>query len=145
MLLQAPREMKSVALACGVPLKSLHHATDVFKEVLRGAVYYERLFTTVRAGNLINSYGDRLTASSGEVRKAVKRGAHRLDEALSGLLDTGRKPATVCAGLLWHGARIERVSLSKKALVDACGVCQQTLDRIASELSEIMLENDIAL
>lgn len=137
--------MKAVAAACGVPLKTLHHATDVFKDVLQGKVYYERLFTSVRAGNLINSYTDRLAASSVDVRKAVKRGAHRLDEALSGLLDTGRKPATVCAGLLFHGARIERVSLSKKALVDACGVCQQTLDRMVSEIWEALQEHDLFL
>lgn len=141
---EASRELKLVAAAAGFAQKQMHGAVDAFKDALADKPYHDRLFVGVCASNLINAYGDRLRTTD-ESRKAVKRGAHRLDAALKGLLDTGRKPSTVCAGLMFIAARAEGVNLPKRTLVDACGVCQQTLDRMVMEMSEVMAANNISL
>ncbi len=140
---QASRELKVVAAVAGFSQKQMHGAADAFKDCLADKPYYDRLFVAVSASNLINAYGDRLRTTD-ECRKAVKRGAHRLDAALKGLLDTGRKPSTITAGLMYLAARAEGVTLPKRSLVDACGVCQQTLDRAVFEISEVMTAHGIA-
>lgn len=141
---QASRELKTVAATCGFTQKQMHAAADAFKDGLADKPYHDRLFVGVCASNLINAYGDRLRVDVG-CRKALKRGAHRLDAALRGHLDTGRKPATVCGGLLYIAARAEGVALSKRTVVEACQICQQTLDRMVAEMSAIMLANDISI
>jgi transcription initiation factor TFIIIB Brf1 subunit/transcription initiation factor TFIIB len=133
----APRELKDLAGRCGVATRGLHAAVDAYKEHLPAAAYHGQLFATVAAGNLINAYGDRLPVSDAD-RKAVKRAAHRLDERLRGRLDSGRRPATVVSGLLFVGLREAGVAVPKKALLAACGVCQQTLDRMAAEIAELL-------
>jgi transcription initiation factor TFIIIB Brf1 subunit/transcription initiation factor TFIIB len=141
---QASRELKLVAAACGFSQKQMHGASDAYKEHLSDKAYHDRLFTSVSASHLINAYGDRLRTTD-ECRKAVKRGAHRLDAALKGLLDTGRKPSTVCAGLMFLAARAEGVNIPKRTLVDACGVCQQTLDRMVLEMCDVMAANGVSV
>ena len=135
----APRELKDIAGRCQVATRGLHAAVDAYKDHLPAAAYHGDLFATVAAGSLINSYGDRLPVTEAE-RKAVKRAAHRLDERLRGRLDSGRRPATVVSGLLFAGLREAGVSVPKKALLAACGVCQQTLDRMVAEIQEILAE-----
>lgn len=136
----APRELKELAGRCGVHARGLHAAVDAYKEHLPCKDYHAGLFATVAAGNLINAYGDRLPVSDAD-RKAVKRAAHRLDERLRGRLDSGRRPATVVSGLLFAALRETGVAVPKKALLAACGVCQQTLDRMAAEIAELVAED----
>jgi transcription initiation factor TFIIIB Brf1 subunit/transcription initiation factor TFIIB len=135
----AARELKMVAGVCGVHPKALSKAVESYKDVLAGRPYYADLFTTLSPQNLVNMYADRLTVSDAQ-RKAVKRTSHRLSDSLAGKLDTGRKPATICSGLLYISLQKENICLPKKAVLDACGICQQTLDRVVAEITEVLLK-----
>lgn len=133
---KCPRELRTLQLKTGVAGRQLNAAVDAFKVLLEGKPYHRELFATVYAGDLINAYGDRVPVSDADKRR-LKKTAHDLDEALAGRLDTGRRPATVVSGLLAVAARRAGLAVSKKALLAACGVCQQTLDRMAAEIDEL--------
>lgn len=122
-----------------MPQRALNAAVDAYKDHLAGLGYHEQLFAAVHAGGLINAYGDRLPVSEPD-RRRVKAAAHRLDAALAGRLDSGRRPATVVSGLLSLALREADVAVPKKALLAACGVCQQTLDRMALEITEALAD-----
>lgn len=135
---KAARELKFISAMTGVAPRALSKAVESYKDILVDRPYYRDLFTTLNPDSLVNMYADRLCGLDAEQRKAVKRTAHRLSEALSGKLDTGRKPATICSGLLFVALQTEGVSVPKKAVLDACSVCQQTLDRVVSEITEVL-------
>jgi transcription initiation factor TFIIB len=135
---KAARELKFISGMTGVSPKALSKAVESYKDVLVDKPYYRELFTTLNPDSLVNMYADRLGGLDEAQRKAVKRTAHRLSEALAGKLDTGRKPATICSGLLFIALQQENACLSKKAVLDACGVCQQTLDRVSSEIIDAL-------
>jgi len=132
----AGRELRLVSEVCGVDVRALNAATSEYKAALADRPYYARLFATLQAGKLIDIYLDRLRLAA-EVRKRVWRAAHQLDEALVGAMDCGRKPRTICSGILFLAAQQERVAgVGKKEITEACGVCQQTLDKVVAQIRQ---------
>jgi hypothetical protein len=137
---KCPRELKTLQDKTGVGSRQLNAAVDAFKVLLEGKPYHRELFATVYAGDLINAYGDRVPVSDAD-KRLLKKTAHDLDAALAGRLDTGRRPATVVSGMLAVAARRVGLVIPKKVLLAACGVCQQTLDRMAAEIDELLATN----
>lgn len=131
----AGRELRLVSDVCGVELKALNAATSEYKASLADRPYYPRLFATLQAGKLIDIFLDRLRLAP-EVRKRVWRAAHQMDEALVDIMDCGRKPRTICSGILYLAAQQERVTgVGKKEITEACSVCQQTLDKVVAQIT----------
>lgn len=131
------RELRHVASLCGVDICLLNDAVAAFKDRLAGKAYHPRLFEAVQAGTLINMYADRLGLGQGELRR-IKRAAHVLDEELMEVLDCGRAPRTICSGVLWLAASKENVRVSKRAVMAACGVCQQTIDKVTTQIQSTL-------
>lgn len=130
------RELRLVAAMCGVEPRALNAAINDFKDVLRDKPYYHRLFAPLQAGKLIDIFLDRLRLPPDQ-RKRVWRTAHALDESMVTRLDCGRKPRTICSGLLYIACQREGVeAVTKKHVMDACDVCQQTLDKIVAHMLE---------
>lgn len=127
------REMHLVAGVCEVALKALHAAVSEYKDVLRDRPYYPKLFTRLHVGMLLDVCIDRLRLAAAQ-RKALWRTAHRLDEQLSACMDCGRKPKTLCSGVMWLAAHQEGIAVDKKDVAAACLVCPQTVDKIAALL-----------
>lgn len=135
----AARELRHIAASCGVGIAALNDAVAAFKDRLAGKTYHPRLFEAVQAGTLINMYADRLDLASEELRR-IKRAAHMLDEQLLHVLDCGRAPRTICSGVLWLAAAQEQVRVSKRAVMTACGVCQQTIDKVTAQISQVLAD-----
>lgn len=139
------RELRRVAAMCGVDHKALCTAASEFKTALAAKPYYPRLFTPLQAGKLIDSSVDRLADVAGldaEARRRVWRTAHQLDEALVDMMDCGRKPRTICAGIVFLAAQqVAAGAVTKKHVTTACGVCQQTLDKVVAQIRDLEKEN----
>ena len=131
------REMRLVCQVCHVSMKALNAATSEFKDQLRDKAYYSRLFAPLQAGKLIDLFLDRLRLAP-EERKRVWRAASQLDEQLVDLLDCGRKPRTICSGLLYLACLAEKSRVGKPDIAGACGVCQQTLDKVVAHIRELL-------
>lgn len=131
------RELRLVSAVCQVDPRALNAATSEYKAELVSKAYYPRLFATLQAGKLIDVFLDRLVAGGGlraEQRKGVWRAAHQLDEVLVDTMDCGRKPRTICSGILFVAAQQEGVAVGKKEVTEACCVCQQTLDKVVAQI-----------
>lgn len=132
------RELRLVSDVCQVDAKALNVATSEYKAALGHRAYYPRLFATLQAGKLIDIFLDRLVAAGRlppEHRRRVWRAAHQLDETLMNTMDCGRKPRTICSGILYVAAQQENVTcIGKKEITDACDVCQQTLDKVVAQI-----------
>lgn len=149
------RELQTVCDACGVQPVHMRAALDVYKECLADKPYYPQLFSRVTAGALLNVALDKLVATgalAANRRKDVWRSATRLLELLEHALDSGRKPRTLCAGIVFlacgqahgqvcgqahgqaHGQAQPRGQkhVTKKEVATACGVCPQTVDKIVA-------------
>lgn len=130
----AGRELRLVSDVCGVDARALNAATSEYKAALGSRAYYPRLFATLQAGKLIDVFLDRLRLPA-EQRRRVWRTAHQLDEAVLDAMDCGRKPRTICSGILYVAARQEGVdAVGKKEITEACNVCQQTLDKVVAQI-----------
>lgn len=131
------REARLVADVCGVDLKALNAATAEYKDVLRGKPYHARLLDTLHAGQLLAAALDRLRLDPPD-RKRVWRHTQLVHDRVP--LDCGRKPRTLCAGILFLAVRAAAAELarvpSKKDVMDACAVCQQTLDKVVVYLTD---------
>lgn len=127
------RELQLVAAVCDVALRALHAAVSEFKDLLRDKPYYPKLFVRLHVGMLLDVCIDRLRLPVAQ-RKALWRTAHRLDEQLSASMDCGRKPKTLCSGVMWLAAHQEGIAVDKKDVAAACLVCPQTVDKIAALL-----------
>lgn len=127
------RELRLVANVCGLDRKQFHATTADFKECLEGKPYHELMFQTLHPSKLVDIFLDRLHLPS-EDRKRVWKTAMDLCDILGaqGLVDSGRKPRTLCGGVVWVALRVQSVDVSKKDVSEACDVCQQTLDKAAA-------------
>ena len=127
------RELQTVCDACGVQPAHLRAALDVYKECLVDKTYYPELFSRVTAGALLNVALDKLVAAGSLApggRKDVWRSATRLLDTLEHAMDSGRKPRTLCAGIVYLACLGRGVT--KKEVATACGVCPQTVDKIVA-------------
>lgn len=142
-LQRVDRELRQVSLVCGVCSRALHAAVSEYKEALRAKPYYPRLFTPLQAGRLIDVFLDRLRLPPAD-RKRVWRAATHLDERLVHAMDCGRKPRTICSGLLYLATRQEAPHVTKKSVAEACSVCQQTLDKVVAQVKACLADDDLA-
>lgn len=132
------RELRQVSEVCDVDLRALNTATGDMKQLLRGKPYHARLHSTLQAGKLLDIFLDRLRLEAG-ARRRVWRAAQALDGRLSRLMDCGRKPRTICSGLLWVALQDEEVpGVVKKDVTVACSVCQQTLDKVVAQIRDFL-------
>lgn len=131
---RAGRELRLVAQVCEVDPKALNAATNEFKRALAGKPYYAALLATMPAGTMLDIFLDRLKLSADQ-RKRVWRTASSLDRLLQGRFDCGRKPRTICSGIVWVALQREGIDhVTKKHVTDACAVCQQTLDKVVAHI-----------
>lgn len=132
------RELRHVSEMCQVDPKALNAAVSEYKAALTSRPYYPRLFATLQAGKLIDIFLNSLEAGGGlraADRRLMWREAHQLDEALVDAMDCGRKPRTICSGILYLAAqRLGIHTLGKKEITEACNVCQQTLDKVVAQI-----------
>lgn len=133
------RELRQVAEVCQVDPHALNAATDDLKQLLRGRPYHARMYSTLEAGRLLDIFLDRLRLDHG-ARKRVWRAAQAIDGKLRGGMDCGRKPRTICSGILFVALQDEAVSISKKDFTAACSVCQQTLDKVVEQIRAVLQE-----
>lgn len=134
------RELRWVAAVCEVDQRALNAATADFKDLLAGRPYHARLFDALPAGTLLDIFLDRLGLAP-DPRKRVWRAAHRIDEALAGgAMDCGRKPRTICSGIIGVALAREGVAVGKKELTRACSVCQQTLDKVMAQIRRALAD-----
>lgn len=127
------RELQTVCDACGVQPAHMRAALDVYKECLADKPYYPLLFSRVTAGALLDVALDKLVAAGALTaggRKDAWRAAMRLLDRLEDAMDSGRKPRTLCAGVVYLAACAHEVT--KKQVAAACGVCSQTVDKIVA-------------
>lgn len=134
---RAGRELRLISAVCQVEPRALNSATNEYKEHLHAKAYYPRLFETFQAGALISIFLDRLRLPSDQ-RRRMWRAAHQLDEALVDCMDCGRKPRTICSGILFLAAQREHVPVSKRDITQACAVCQQTLDKVVTQIRGVL-------
>lgn len=128
------RELRLVSQVCEVDAKALNAAASEYKEALHARPYHAKLFAGLQAGKLIDMFLDRLRLPTDQ-RRRVWRVAHALDESLVDLMDCGRKPRTICSGILYMAVQQEGIaSVTKKDITEACSVCQQTLDKVVTQL-----------
>ena len=139
----AGREIAVVAAACGVATSSVTSAYSSFREKLADKPYAVNMSEAIRADSLINSFVDqvaaRVSSMTTEQQKRVKCTAHRLNEYLVTALDCSRAPRTVCSGLIYVAIQRESVAVPKRAVLEACNVCQQTLDKMVMELQRCLV------
>jgi transcription initiation factor TFIIIB Brf1 subunit/transcription initiation factor TFIIB len=132
------RELRLVSQVCQVDAKALNSATSEYKAALADKPYHARLFATLQAGKLIDIFLDRLRLAP-DLRRRAWRAAHQLDESLVDVMDCGRKPRTICSGILFVAAQQERIpGVGKKEITEACAVCQQTLDKVVAQIRRMM-------
>lgn len=130
----AGRELRLVSQVCEVDAKALNAAASEYKESLHAQAYHPKLFAGLQAGKLIDMFLDRLRLPADQ-RRRVWRAAHALDESLVDLMDCGRKPRTICSGILYMAVQQEAIAgVTKKDITEACSVCQQTLDKVVTQL-----------
>lgn len=132
----AGREVWVIATACDVPMRALNSAISECKEHLHEREYYPRLFDPLQAGTLIDVNIDRLGLEREERRK-LWREAHQLDELCVRRVDCGRKPRTICSGILWLAVERTGVAVTKRQVSDSCRVCQQTLDKVVNQMRNL--------
>lgn len=133
---QAGRELRQVAAVCGVGVKALNAATAEYKDALAGKAYYPALLATLPPGTLIDIFLDRLRLPPDQ-RKRVWRAAQALDRSVQSLVDCGKKPRTICSGILFLALQQEGIAtVTKKHITEACSVCQQTLDKVVAHIRQ---------
>lgn len=125
------RELRLMSAVCDVDRKQFNAITAEFKECLIDRPYHEAMFRGLRPADLLDIFLDRLRLPP-DVRKRVWSTAAALGRNLGDLEDCGRKPRTLCGGMLWVALRRLGVDVSKKRVSEACAVCQQTLDKVAA-------------
>lgn len=133
------RELRLVSGVCQVDLRALNAATTDLKDSLVDHPMYPKLAAGLSAEKLIDIYLDRLRLPA-EQRKRAWREAVRLEEDLRarGVMDSGRKPRTLCCGILHVALGRAGCEVPKKELARACAVCQQTLDKVAGHIDSFL-------
>lgn len=131
------RELRQVAEVCGVDSRSLNAATADLKAAVRERPYHPRLYASLEASKLLDIFLDRLGLAAAD-RKRAWRASQALAGRLRELLDCGRKPRTICSGLLYVAMQDEGIATSKKEVTEACAVCQQTLDKVVAQIRGMM-------
>lgn len=131
------RELPVVCETCGVDQAHMRAALDEYKERLADKAYYPALFSRVTADALLNVALDKLAAAGALTaagRKEVWRAATALASRLEHVMDCGRKPKTLCCGIVYLACQsaLPAKAVAKKEVAAACGVCQQTLDKIVA-------------
>lgn len=136
------RELRQVAEVCQIDQKALNAATADLKVALRERPYHLRLYATLEASKLLDIFLDKLGLDPTD-RKRAWRASQALAGRLRSLLDCGRKPRTICSGLLYVAMQDEGIATSKKDVTEACAVCQQTLDKVVAQIRGMMLETAV--
>ena len=131
----AGRELRLVASVCDIDQKQFNATTAEFKDALKNRPYHDLMHQTLHPSKLLDVFLDRLRLPAAD-RKRVWRCATELTEDLQGLMDCGRKPRTLCAGVVWTALQRLGVAVPKKTVSEACSVCQQTLDKVASQIAD---------
>lgn len=124
------RELRLVSSVCTIDMRALNAAAKAVKESLNQTPY-KRMISDHDAGveALVDVFLDRLHLEP-TVRKTLwSETTKRLDRARD-MFDSGRKPRTIVGGLLYATALSLGVDVSKKSIMEAAGVCSQTLDKI---------------
>lgn len=132
------RELRQVAQVCQVDPRALNTAVADLKASLQGRPYHPRLYATLEASKLLDIFLDRLSLAAPE-RKRAWRASQALAGRLRELLDCGRKPRTICAGLVYVAMQDEGLAASKKEVTEACAVCQQTLDKVVAQIRGMLV------
>lgn len=132
-----PREMAAVGAVAGLDAPSVGAAVGAYKDKLAGKAYHAGLFRALVPGDLVNAYVSRLAAEAGLdalVERRVRRAAHRVNERVADRMDCSRTPKTLCSGAVFLALAAENVAVPKKVVLKACGVCQQTLDKVVAAM-----------
>ena len=127
------RELRLVSRACGVEPRALRAASNECKEALVSRPYYARLFTRAPAEAHLDVFLNRMDLVPVD-RKRLWRAARRMMERLGDAMDCGRKPRSLCCGVLYLAAGEEGIAASKDDVAAACEVCIQTLDKVVAHL-----------
>jgi transcription initiation factor TFIIB len=131
------RELREICETCGVDLKSLNAASGEYKAHLYDKPYYPRLMATLQASELIGRYLDRLSLPRDQHLRA-RSAAHKLNDRLVDLMDSGRKPRTICSGLLFVALQSEHIDVNKVEFAKTCNVCTQTLDKVVPQILNLL-------
>lgn len=133
----AGRELRLVASVCDIDQKQFNAVTAEFKDALKYKPYHDLMHQALHPSKLLDVFLDRLRLPTAD-RKRVWKCATQLTNDLQGLMDCGRKPRTLCAGIVWTSLQRQGIDVPKKTVSEACAVCQQTLDKVAALITDTL-------
>jgi hypothetical protein len=117
------RELRAFSIACQIDVKTLNAAVKAVNDELRCSTFD---VSTRGFDTLVVTYLERLRLTP-EEHRALWR------ETLASLsvedFDSGKKPRTIVGGALYASARKLGINVSKQDVMNAAGVCAQTLDK----------------
>lgn len=117
------RELRAFSIACQIDVKTLNAAVKAVNDELKCSTFD---VSTRGFDTLVVAYLDRLRLRP-EDHRALWR------ETLASLsvedFDSGKKPRTIVGGALYASARKLGINVSKQDVMNAAGVCAQTLDK----------------
>lgn len=116
------RELRLFSTACQIDIKTLNAAIKAVNDALRcGTFELSRGYET-----LVSTYVNRLDLAKNDRRLLWRETIASLSDAD---FDSGKKPRTIVAAAMYATARKFGMNLTKHDIMDAAGVCAQTLDK----------------
>jgi transcription initiation factor TFIIIB Brf1 subunit/transcription initiation factor TFIIB len=115
-------------------MRAMNAAAKTVKDTLRTTAYGPKIAEHnggIEA--LVDVFLDRLRLPPDD-RRALWRYTTKTLREVEYLFDSGRKPRTIVGGIIYVAAANLHLDIPKKNIMEAAGVCAQTLDKITSSM-----------
>ena len=128
---RASRELRFISSVCKIDMRAINAAAKSVKDSLRDGTYAPHIVDHDGGMEaLVDVFLDRLHLHPPD-RKTLWRETNKKLRSMGGIFDTGRKPRTIVGGTIFITAMQLGLNIPKKHILEAAGVCAQTLDKIA--------------
>jgi len=131
---RANRELRLISSVCQIDMRAMNAAAKTVKDTLRTTAYGPKIAEHnggIEA--LVDVFLDRLRLPPDD-RRALWRYTTKTLREVEYLFDSGRKPRTIVGGIIYVAAANLHMDIPKKNIMEAAGVCAQTLDKITSSM-----------
>ncbi|AAC96475.1 hypothetical protein PBCV1_A107L [Paramecium bursaria Chlorella virus 1] len=122
------REIRMFSSACSIDMKLLNSAIKSIKETLKDTKYMEISNGDNKYYALVTQFVDRLNISNEDIKK-LRRDSNKMIDKISGIFDTGKKPRTIVASIIYICALSNTIDVDMREISVATGVCSQSIGK----------------
>lgn len=122
------REIRLFSSACSIDMKLLNSAVKSIKETLKDTQYIAISNGDNKYHALVTQFVGRLDISNEDVKK-LRRDSNNMIDKISGIFDTGKKPRTIVATIMYICALTNNMDIDMREISLATNVCSQSIGK----------------